>query len=87
MNNKNLDELIMKISSQEKELRGFSKDTQQINPILRVNSIIGILENVDLPKNSTILDIGTGYGYGAVIFSKLGYNVIGIDINKDKLDV
>lgn len=66
--------------------RGFSSDTQQINPISRVMSISQILERITLPKKSTILDIGTGYGYGAVLLNALGYKAIGVEVNGAKLD-
>jgi hypothetical protein len=42
--------------------RKFSNDIQQVNPLSRVLSISRILERISLPKNSTIIDIGTGYG-------------------------
>lgn len=46
----------------------FSKkdDTQQISPEKRLISIDGIINNLEIPENLFILDIGTGFGYGAV---------------------
>ena len=83
--NSKLERILKLVQENPVEFTRFSSDTQQINPESRVVSISNILERVSLPEHSTILDIGTGYGYGAVLLNALGYNVIGLEINKDKL--
>jgi len=41
-----------------------------------------------LNKNSKILDIGCGIGYGVGMFNKLGFwDVLGIDLNPDKISM
>ncbi len=85
MNDK-LEKILKLVESTPVKFKTFSNDTQQINPKARVTSIINILGEIQLPiNNSTIVDIGTGYGYGAILLNSLGYNVIGIESNKDKL--
>lgn len=69
----------------------FCRDIHQVDPEARLRSIAEIAQHLPLPAISDgcetplILDIGTGYGYGAVVFNMLGYHAIGIDNNKDKL--
>lgn len=80
-----LERILKLVQENSVEFTRFSSDTQQINPKSRVASISNILERISLPEHSTILDIGTGYGYGAVLLNTLGYNVIGLEINRDKV--
>lgn len=80
-----LERILQSVRENPAEFRRFSSDEHQINPEARVISIANILERLELPANSTILDIGTGYGYGAVLLNALGYNVLGLEINGDKL--
>lgn len=81
-----LENILELVGSNPVELKRFSNDIQQINPEARIYSIKGILENINLTSNSTVVDIGTGYGYGAVLLNALGYNVIGVDSNRNKLE-
>lgn len=67
------------------ELEKFSKDIHQISPEKRISSIINIISSIRIPKKSNIIDVGTGYGYGAILFNALGHNVIGIDIFDKKI--
>ena len=83
--NRELERILKLVQENPVEFTRFSNDTQQINPESRVASISHILERVSPLEHSTILDIGTGYGYGAVLLNALGYNVIGLEINQDKL--
>lgn len=83
--NPKLENILTLVKNNPIEFNSFSRDIQQINPEARIISISHILDNINLPKNSTILDIGTGYGYGAVLLNALGYNVIGLEFNGDKL--
>ncbi|MBR9691415.1 class I SAM-dependent methyltransferase [Candidatus Woesearchaeota archaeon] len=84
--NSKLERILRLVQENPVEFTRFSGDLQQINPESRVVSISNILERVKLPEHSTILDIGTGYGYGAVLLSALGYNVMGVELNRDKLE-
>lgn len=81
-----LERILSLVKENPVEFRRFSRDKQQPNPEARVASISNILSEISLPGNSTVVDIGTGYGYGAVLLNALGYNVIGLEINGDKLD-
>jgi SAM-dependent methyltransferase len=85
MNGK-IEKILKLVKENPVEFLRFSNDTQQINSQSRIVSISRILEAINLPKHSTIVDIGTGYGYGAVLLNALGYNVIGLEINKEKLE-
>lgn len=64
----------------------FSNDPEQVDPFRRITSIASILEQVDIPRGSRIADVGTGYGYGAVLLHSLGCPVIGLERNKAKLE-
>ncbi len=85
MMNQNLEHVLRAVQKNKVTLKSFSSDERQVNQEGRVISISRILERIPLPKNSTIMDIGTGYGYGAVLLHALGYTVIGIESNADKL--
>ncbi|MDO8622774.1 MAG: hypothetical protein Q7R52_00855 [archaeon] len=88
MINGQLKGLVKKIEENIPEFPSFSRDSQQINPLLRMKSIAGIIPNLKLPpEGSTIIDMGTGYGYGAVALNTLGYKTIGIEQNREKLNV
>lgn len=84
--NSKIERILRLVQENPVEFTRFSSDHQQINPISRVTSISKILERVKLPEHSTILDIGTGYGYGAVLLNALGYNVLGVELNHNKLE-
>jgi SAM-dependent methyltransferase len=84
--NKRVKEIIELVRKNPVDFKRFSNDEQQINPEARVTSIANILGKIDLPAHSTILDIGTGYGYGAVLLNALGYNVLGIEVNEEKIN-
>lgn len=59
----------------------------QYLPLNRVESIVGICLSWELPPlGSKIIDVGTGYGYGAAVLSAMGYEVLGIDLNQDRLE-
>ena len=83
--NTKLERLVRLVEENPIAFERYSRDVQQINPLSRVYSIATIINNLDIPKESTILDVGTGYGYGAVLLNALGHTVIGIDFNGDKL--
>jgi len=68
------------------KLEKFSDDIQQVSPELRVHAISNIVSALDIPSDSSIIDIGTGYGYGAVLLNVLGNNVIGLEIFDKKLE-
>ena len=80
-----LEKILQLVRANPTEFKRFSGDTQQTSPEARIISISGILERIKLPSNSTIVDIGTGYGYGAILLNAMGYNVLGLEINGDKL--
>lgn len=42
---------------------------------------------LDLPKNSSILDLACGKGRHSVFLSKLGYQVTGVDLSKNSIDL
>ena len=47
---------------------------------------MNILErNLNLDKNSKILDVGTGTGFLALLLVEMGYSVVGIDISENML--
>ena len=52
-----------------------------------VTTVIAELEKSGGLKDQELLDIGTRYGKMAVLFSRLGANVTGIDIQEKSLDV
>lgn len=59
----------------------------QYSPFQRLRSIGRVIDNSELPPTgSLILDVGTGFGYGAVLLSSLGYRVVGVDSNKDRVE-
>ncbi len=78
-----LENILKLVQDNPVDFNRFSEDIHQINPESRVKSISSILSRINIPKHSTILDIGTGYG--AVLLNALGYNVIGVEINGPKL--
>ncbi|MBU1202349.1 MAG: class I SAM-dependent methyltransferase [Nanoarchaeota archaeon] len=84
--NSELEKVLLLTKENPVDFKRFSRDDQQINPELRIKSISNIIKNINLPHKSTIIDIGTGYGYGAVLLNTLGYNVIGIESNEEKLE-
>ena len=52
-----------------------------------VRTVIAELEKSGGLKDQELLEIGTRYGKMAVLFSRLGANVTGIDIRQESLDV
>lgn len=48
---------------------------------------LNVMQLLDLPKGSAILDVGCGPGWVSHYFGKLGYYVIGIDISNDLIDI
>jgi SAM-dependent methyltransferase len=80
-----IDELMDKVEFYDSNLKRFSDDKQQINPKLRLDSILKIVKTLNIEPDSIIVDVGTGYGYGAVILRSLGCTVLGVESNKDKL--
>ncbi|MBL7051184.1 class I SAM-dependent methyltransferase [Candidatus Woesearchaeota archaeon] len=84
MDNK-LEKILNLVQNNPVDFCRFSEDNHQINPESRIKSISNIISKINIPKHSTILDIGTGYGYGAVLLNALGYNAIGVEINEAKL--
>ncbi|MCI5066634.1 class I SAM-dependent methyltransferase [bacterium] len=58
----------------------------QYAPLQRLRSIGRIIDHCELPATgSLVLDVGTGFGYGAVLLGSLGYKVVGIDSNEDRV--
>ena len=81
-----LEQILERVKHNPAELKPFSKDTYQLDPLGRMKSIAEILSALQLPPGSKVMDLGTGYGYGAVVLHALGYKVMGIDSNTAKLD-
>jgi len=48
---------------------------------------LNIMQLLDLPKGSAVLDVGCGPGWVSHYLGKLGYYVIGIDISSDFIDI
>jgi len=46
-----------------------------------------VLEFTDAHEGSRILDVGTGTGKQAFEYAKRGYDVVGIDLSEDMLNV
>ncbi len=71
-------------------LRAFSADSWQLRPRQRMAHVSAVLQvllkrNLLVPKGKA-LDIGTGFGYGAIALSKIGLEVHGFDICKGRLN-
>ena len=81
-----LQELCNLVRGNPASFKRFSDDLEQVDPSRRVESIAGIAERLEVPAGSRGVDLGTGYGYGAVLLNALGYTVIGIERNRDKLE-
>jgi len=48
---------------------------------------LNVMQILDLPKGSAILDVGCGPGWISHYLGKLGYYVMGIDISSDLIDI
>lgn len=46
-----------------------------------------ILQNINLEKNATILDLACGSGRHSILFAQLGYKVTGIDLSENLLSI
>lgn len=42
-----------------------------------------VIKTVSLKENQKVLDIGCGYGRHVIQFSKMGYQIVGLDLNSD----
>lgn len=49
--------------------------------------IEGVIKLLDLQENQSILDCPCGYGRHSIVLAKRGFEVIGIDINSQELEV
>ena len=67
------------------EFKRYSSDRQQVNPSKRMISIDTLLSRLEIPPDGTVLDIGTGYGYGAILLADRGNRVIALERNKEKI--
>ena len=47
----------------------------------RLNMILGIIQDLKLPQDSTILDVGSAEGIYGILLGKQGYNYVGSDIS------
>jgi len=54
--------------------------------ILRQNKIINYLRELNLPKDSKILELGCGGGQTAIKICEMGYKYVGMDISKHLCD-
>ena len=61
--------------------------TQDLKYNLFVNRLKLILPTIDEDKNKKIIDIGCNIGWNCFVLNELGYNVTGIDINKDNIKI
>ena len=52
-----------------------------------MNTFLNMLQRLNLPTKSHILDVGTGPGWTAHFLGKLGHRVLGIDISQELLDI
>jgi SAM-dependent methyltransferase len=52
-----------------------------------MNKFINVLQKLNLPMKSHILDVGTGPGWTSYFLGKLGHRVLGIDISQELLDL
>jgi SAM-dependent methyltransferase len=52
-----------------------------------MNKFLNLLQKLNLPQKSLILDVGTGPGWTAHFLGKLGHRVLGIDISQELLDI
>ena len=52
-----------------------------------MSTFLNMLQKLNLPMKSYILDVGTGPGWTAHFLGKLGHRVLGIDISQELLDI
>ena len=78
-------DILTKVMETSVDFTRFSQDEQQIDPIKRLSSIDTILDALGAPQGETVLDLGTGYGYGAIALASRGNKVIAVESNGDKL--
>lgn len=79
MSNKKLDKIIEKAERVPPAFPMVSNDTYQLYPAGRLKSIGKIVDSLQLKEDSRIVDIGTGFGYGCVVLSQYGHQVLGIE--------
>ena len=60
---------------------------QDLKSNLFVNRLKLILPTIDEDKSKKIIDIGSNIGWNCFALNELGYNVTGIDINKDNITI
>ncbi|MEM4755920.1 MAG: methyltransferase domain-containing protein [Candidatus Woesearchaeota archaeon] len=94
MGRSSLEHLVEQLQQAPTLFTSHPQDMHQCNPLSRIQSIAVLLSSFSFPSNAgefpfqspLILDIGTGYGYGAVVLHTLGYTVLGVELNKKKLE-
>ncbi|MFT4312282.1 MAG: class I SAM-dependent methyltransferase [Candidatus Woesearchaeota archaeon] len=52
----------------------------------KLQESVSFLEQISLPKNATVLDVGCGTGISTRFYSQLGYSCTGIDPSKKLLE-
>lgn len=77
----NVEEIIKKLSAFSGKLEQDTKDTAQLNPMERMNSIIKVWDSCKdkIGKPALALDAGSGFGYGTVFLESQGIKTIGIE--------
>lgn len=48
--------------------------------------IQNLMQHLDLPKDSNVMDLACGKGRHSVFLNKLGYDVTGLDLSENSID-
>ena len=70
----------------EKRYKQVHKENELWTTTLNTKEILNVIEDYNINKESSILDLGCGEGRDSIYLLNNGYNVLGIDYSKEAID-